>query len=1089
MESDTSVASKAAPKPAAQTTVAKPPKQLDPQPKLPKSCETSFEKVKTPCSTTFGEVIYATKEQMFYLLPDRAATSIKEAMKELEDHLSAGKSPEERQKAMNKLGLLEYFLEPKLANFLEGEQRSRMLEIEKQEPYIDQPTMAMRIKAAKREAEYAAKAQGAKEQPNSYLSRELASTQQDQFLKAHEEGMLLQRLHHEWKKLKKIAVAQAEKEGYIYENGNLFTPEALEARKRVQTYLKARKELIDDDELTTLSADDLAKNKKFYLDATNCASDGKAQMCRYLELQAEERKRLEKKFSAYIDAILKVADYGLALPEFALIPENGAIEAGIEQFKSYLETEQQQNDVSERIRNKYKAWIDASGQNIPAPSGLIDAEQAEWERLQQSRIALRTTAEAAVAKTTPLRHLLWEPEQFEPKPEERRVKAGFPLREVSLLSAVNKPLKHFSLLNLEGIKKVVKEDLSKIGADLEEDLVKVPGNSSEKSTKDTTDNSFHEWLRLQGAIAIKDQESNWFDTQGWFDVELFYKYLQSKNYKVSTLEDASVRQEWGLRLRQLLFKGEVRSQLRLFDKSPQAQLIRCLSPAQSMIHKELKLEGPEFTLADGFKASAEASFGIDLARGEVELLKVDLPERSRAKEFVLNYQDYQDQPQTLNLGRFSLHLGARAWGYAGASLLLSSSIELGAGNVRGGMNLQAIENAERPEAKRAIAVTQRSAPMQDNPTSALKVEDGAKAEFSLFAGVQAGVLLTGALNWAPPQQVVLLRTAPTPGMSGKDNANKASQWFSLARLTAGFTGSLGAGANADVTISLHEGRFIMRLKASLIVGAGGGGEFEFEVGYDGVTELINLIRREMHKNQGHRLVFVTQEAETFIDRLNFIGTAGMNVAMIYMMGWDIAMSLYESLTGGGRGGPIAHTIMTYRDQAELEMWVLNATPSALGPMLMTLLSAAESFNVIDVASDSEAESREDKHTYNKSQAHLLQQQAIERILGWIVERANQQGTVSTAQKQFEDACMRMSRFGTKDPNPKQAYCENRLKMDNFMSEGVQNLYNVRNDRMRERYKKHVSLLGANLDGFCTRKTYYGRTYLPHGQADYVGSSE
>lgn len=165
MESDTSVASKAAPKPAAQTTVAKPPKQLDPQPKLPKSCETSFEKVKTPCSTTFGEVIYATKEQMFYLLPDRAATSIKEAMKELEDHLSAGKSPEERQKAMNKLGLLEYFLEPKLANFLEGEQRSRMLEIEKQEPYIDQPTMAMRIKAAKREAEYAAKAQGRKNNP------------------------------------------------------------------------------------------------------------------------------------------------------------------------------------------------------------------------------------------------------------------------------------------------------------------------------------------------------------------------------------------------------------------------------------------------------------------------------------------------------------------------------------------------------------------------------------------------------------------------------------------------------------------------------------------------------------------------------------------------------------------------------------------------------------------------------------------------------------------------------------------------------------------------------------------------------------
>src|SRR5471030_2466888 len=69
----------------------KPALELDPQPEAPQSCSTTFDKVKTPCSTTYGEVIYATKEKMFYLLPEKAASSIKEAMNELEQHVSASK--------------------------------------------------------------------------------------------------------------------------------------------------------------------------------------------------------------------------------------------------------------------------------------------------------------------------------------------------------------------------------------------------------------------------------------------------------------------------------------------------------------------------------------------------------------------------------------------------------------------------------------------------------------------------------------------------------------------------------------------------------------------------------------------------------------------------------------------------------------------------------------------------------------------------------------------------------------------------------------------------------------------------------------
>lgn len=185
VDRDSSAAGASAPATPVET---KPALELDPQPEMPASCPNAFDKVETACSTSYGEVIYATKEKMFYLLPKRAASSIKEAMNELEQHISASKSPEERLKGMNTAGLLEYFLEPKLSNFLQGEQKSRMLEIEAQEPDIAQPTMAMRLKAVSREARNSAALDKLPDQSEYARNRELAGQQQASLLEANSRG-------------------------------------------------------------------------------------------------------------------------------------------------------------------------------------------------------------------------------------------------------------------------------------------------------------------------------------------------------------------------------------------------------------------------------------------------------------------------------------------------------------------------------------------------------------------------------------------------------------------------------------------------------------------------------------------------------------------------------------------------------------------------------------------------------------------------------------------------------------------------------------------------------------------------------------
>lgn len=147
-------------------------------------------------------------------------------------------------------------------------------------------------------------------------------------------------------------------------------------------------------------------------------------------------------------------------------------------------------------------------------------------------------------------------------------------------------------------------------------------------------------------------------------------------------------------------------------------------------------------------------------------------------------------------------------------------------------------------------------------------------------------------------------------------------------------------------------------------------------------------------------------------------------------------------------------------------------------MLMTLISEAKSFDVSDTP-PSAGEQQSIKTNYSQAQAYLLQQRAIDRILGWITSNSEKAESAEYAKKQFEEARKRMNKFGTLPSNAGQLYCENRYKLDKFMSEPVLRLENQRNDRMRNRYNINSKKLGAGLDHHCqtfnSHDTFYRGT--------------
>lgn len=727
------------------------PTVLGEEPSVPNSCSAPGEDALPPCATTYATAIYATEEQAFWLLPEKLSETIQEALQELADSISPEKSPEERKRGLDEQGLLEYFMEPKLTNFLKGEDLERAQAIQAEAPDIANRNRAWQQLAEGRGLPASPFSRPPMGNPFTEEGRAAARRLEQTLAEVRQAAARLDVLHNEWQQLEAKGLIQAKKEGYTYEDGKLFSKEAMEARRRVQDYLSKRSKVMSDGRLPAYDvealANTLATAKSRYQAVQNCTVQCRGKVKSYSAWLKGARGKLD--FIDYVESIIKVADYGLALPEFALIPPSeGDVHSGVAVYRQYLETLLKQQEINDRLQVKYRSWVESTGSNLRPPAGLVAAERAEWEELQQLQKDLKQRAELNVQNAETKRHLLWEPGSFQPRPAERLVRAGFPLREMSLPDNPESPVRALSLFNLEGMAEQLRKDLKAKSIEaIVEGIQRIPTDISGKLS--STKSLFEVWLENAGGFMIEDQKSDWFDEDGWFDIEKFYAYLQQEKLKVSSLEDAAVRADWGLRLRQVLFRADIRNDMRLFDPSAQAQLVRCLTPPQSNIHSSASAEGPSFSVAEGVQASAQASLSIDLARGEVEIFSVDYPARSAAKEVTVHYQNHAGEMLPMSLGRYSMHLSARAWGYAGASLLLAAKIEI---TPNGPLWGKPALSPEEPATRRSVSIesTRTSAPVTTGRGPSVNVQDGGQASFNLFAGVQAGILLTGALNWAPP---------------------------------------------------------------------------------------------------------------------------------------------------------------------------------------------------------------------------------------------------------------------------------------------------------------------------------------------------
>ena len=159
-----------------------------------------------PCNPHYADILYETGQRKFWLLRRKTLHDVWEAADLLGQKVVLGDT-DTRLKGLDNSGLLDYFLEPKLSNFLVSEEKARLEKIETYDPDLEA------------NAEEADVLRGTLNGMNPVDRADLIAYEQEQLA----EGQRLSSLRAEKRTLEAKARRVAEEQGYTVEDGQLFT--------------------------------------------------------------------------------------------------------------------------------------------------------------------------------------------------------------------------------------------------------------------------------------------------------------------------------------------------------------------------------------------------------------------------------------------------------------------------------------------------------------------------------------------------------------------------------------------------------------------------------------------------------------------------------------------------------------------------------------------------------------------------------------------------------------------------------------------------------------------------------------------------
>jgi hypothetical protein len=271
------------------------------------------------CRWHFTDVIYESRQNRFRLLRDHAPNILIDSADELKKNLLST-DPDSRINALNDAGLLEPLLEPKASSFLDAPQSQRYLEIE------------LELTAIRSEIEQTR----AQAKPHNGLDIDTPDV-------TWEDSLLIGERQRDYHTLKRELAALdtqgrkiARERGYFFENGHLYSAEAMKARTIIQRYLRQRKAFVNLGQ-QHFTPEELAKFEEEYTQIIadiRVANTQRIAPRRDVELWLAQSKG-KLVYAELTKTLLEAATYGVALSECALKGDSERIPEGFKTYEQY----------------------------------------------------------------------------------------------------------------------------------------------------------------------------------------------------------------------------------------------------------------------------------------------------------------------------------------------------------------------------------------------------------------------------------------------------------------------------------------------------------------------------------------------------------------------------------------------------------------------------------------------------------------------------------------------------------------------------------------------------------------------------------
>lgn len=236
--------------------------------------------------------------------------------------------------------------------------------------------------------------------------------------------------------------------------------------------------------------------------------------------------------------------------------------------------------------------------------------------------------------------------------------------------------------------------------------------------------------------------------------------------------------------------------------------------------------------------------------------------------------------ETIDMGMLRVFLNADLVGFVGASVQAGVQLQVTTCMSEKGLK-QVLSGQKSDELSHFSTRRTTGAKFQKKME---KNDKGINIDAEAFGGARAEAVLKGAMQWLEPTSSLEQRNA------SKEDKIAAAQYVDFCTIGSSIAGLAGIGAGAAFQCDFVNGKFCLKVAASLCFGAGAKGAFICEVGYKHFKNFSTWLIYQLYTLNYHYLEIIVPDAFEAFTQFCVLEMAGLK-ENFYKFSEDTAMEV------------------------------------------------------------------------------------------------------------------------------------------------------------------------------------------------------